>query len=139
MSTYNAPPLPPCLNVTRWPDRTLETLGHSVDSDYVETYWLPVLGPSALLLLRRLGRMAATEGVVPVNVAALAASLGLSGAAGRHDVLGRAVHRLCRFDAAKLDDDTLRVRTHMGPVPLHLTTKWPVFLKVQHSAAIGTR
>ena len=40
--------------VSRLDDPVVEAIGHDADSDYAETYWLPVIGPSALWALRRL-------------------------------------------------------------------------------------
>src|SRR3974377_617260 len=41
-------------NGVAWEDRALEVVGFDPRSLYVETFWLPILGPSAILLLRRL-------------------------------------------------------------------------------------
>lgn len=35
-------------------DPVIDTVGHQPRSTYAETYWLPVIGPSALWALRRL-------------------------------------------------------------------------------------
>ena len=35
------------LAVVAWPDPVVERFGHAPRSVYVETYWLPILGPSA--------------------------------------------------------------------------------------------
>ena len=37
-----------------WPDAVLDTVGHDPRSRYAERFWLPTLGPTALLLLRHL-------------------------------------------------------------------------------------
>src|SRR5205814_2850739 len=42
------------LAVVAWPDPVVERFGHAPRSVYVETYWLPVLGPSATCAMRRL-------------------------------------------------------------------------------------
>ncbi|MFM8908375.1 MAG: hypothetical protein ACKOIZ_12395, partial [Actinomycetota bacterium] len=42
------------LMVVPWRDVTVESLGFAARSDYVEWFWLPVLGPSATWLLRRI-------------------------------------------------------------------------------------
>src|SRR5439155_3596983 len=47
-------PMPATLTITPWPDPLLDTLGHDPRSLYVETFWLPTLGPTAVLLLRHL-------------------------------------------------------------------------------------
>jgi hypothetical protein len=42
------------LTILPWSDPLLDTIGHDPRSSYAETFWLPVLGPTALLLLRHL-------------------------------------------------------------------------------------
>jgi hypothetical protein len=47
--------------ISPWPDPTIDALGYDMrdrdtapgDAPYVETFWLPVVGPTTLLLLRR--------------------------------------------------------------------------------------
>ncbi len=47
-------PMPATLLIKPWNDPVVDTLGHDPRSRYVETFWLPTLGPTALLLLRHL-------------------------------------------------------------------------------------
>ncbi len=42
-------------------DPVIETVGHAPRSTYAETYWLPVIGPSALWALRRLSARVEAE------------------------------------------------------------------------------
>ena len=42
------------LPVIRWSDPLIEALGYDARSRYVETFWAPALGPSAIAVLRRL-------------------------------------------------------------------------------------
>ena len=46
--------MPATLTIQPWPDPVIDTLGYDPRSRYVETFWLPTLGPTALLLLRHL-------------------------------------------------------------------------------------
>ena len=46
--------MPAALTILPWPDPVLDTLGYDPRSRYAETFWLPTLGPTALLLLRHL-------------------------------------------------------------------------------------
>ena len=46
--------MPALVRITPWPDPVLDALGHDPRSWYAETFWLPTLGPTALLLLRHL-------------------------------------------------------------------------------------
>src|SRR6476661_3044418 len=46
--------MPEAIRVAPWPDPVLDVIGHDPRSWYAETFWLPTLGPTALLLLRHL-------------------------------------------------------------------------------------
>jgi len=46
--------MPATLLIKPWHDPVVDTLGHDPRSRYVEQFWLPTLGPTALLLLRHL-------------------------------------------------------------------------------------
>jgi hypothetical protein len=39
--------VPTTLTIVPWPDPTIDTLGHDPRSVYVETFWLPILGPTS--------------------------------------------------------------------------------------------
>lgn len=84
----------------QWHDREVERAGFSVLSSYVDRAWLPVLGPSSTLALRRLGDLALIDPVgIDVDLAELAADLGLgSGVAPS----SRLVHALDRLDWFKM-------------------------------------
>ena len=103
------------LTVKGWRDAVVEERGFPVLSPYVEAVWLPVLGPSATLALRRLGALAAArpEGV-DVDLGDLARDLGLGGATAR---LLRTLRRLEMFGMATSRVDHLAVRTAVGPLP----------------------
>src|SRR5258708_13322757 len=44
----------PTVMVKPWTDPVLDVLGHDPRSWYVETFWLPTLGPTCVLLMRHL-------------------------------------------------------------------------------------
>ena len=46
--------MPAVLTIAPWPDPILDTVGYDPRSRYAETFWLPTLGPTALLLMRHL-------------------------------------------------------------------------------------
>ena len=75
---------PSPLRVTPWPDPVLDVLGHDPRSWYAETFWLPTLGPTALLLMRHLAdRFERTPDGVELPVADTAAALGLGARDGQ--------------------------------------------------------
>ena len=109
--------IPPVLVVKPWRDPLVERGGFPVNSAYVETAWLPILGPSATLALRRLGLLATArpEGV-QVDVRALAADLGLGKGTGRNSIIARTLRRLENFGMAQWRGGELEVRTVVAPL-----------------------
>lgn len=114
-----------------WHDPTL-TGGFEPCGDYVETYWLAILGPSSTWALRRLAGCltAAGESGVWVPIEPLARSLGLGSPTKRNSPARRAISRLVDFRLAYIDHDrdVLAVRTvipvladtAIGHLPAHL-------------------
>jgi len=100
---------------------------HDLRSDYVEHCWLPVLGPSAFCLLRRIGEYfdAYPDGFdLDLNAAAIA--LGLS---GRAQKVRRTCERLVLFQVAQPHgNDVLAVRTLLPPLPFRKERQLPLTL-----------
>lgn len=111
-------PLPETLTIEHWSDPLVEEHGHRMDSWYVETFWLPVMGPTPLWAARRLAAYVESAGGGDLPTAAFARELGLGKAPTMRvtDPLPRAVTRLRLFGVARLDGHTLTVRTHLGPL-----------------------
>jgi len=111
--------LPNEVLLTPWRDEIIETLGFGPRSMYVEMCWLPVLGPTATFLFRRLGSWAEfnPDGTT-VDLTDLAVSLGLGEGLGKHSMLGRALGRLVHFDTARWGGGELQVRQALPPLPL---------------------
>ncbi len=84
--------MPAALRVTPWPDPVIDVLGVDPRSWYAETFWLPTLGPTALLLLRHLAdRFEREPAGVDLPVAETAAALGLGARDGEHSPLAQDV------------------------------------------------
>src|SRR5579862_3853577 len=75
-----------------------DTFGHDARSWYSETFWLPTIGPTCLLLLRRTadGFDRNPEGFL-VAASALAAALGVSESTSPNAPLQRSLRRLEQF------------------------------------------
>lgn len=131
--------LPEIILVDHWRDPLVETHGHHILDAYVETWWLPVLGPAASWVLRRLRLAIDPEGPVQVDTATLASSIGLGAALGANAPLAKSVHRLLMFGAARRDGDSLWIRTHLGDVPAAYRRNWPDALIVDHAGAHAAR
>lgn len=129
------------LRLVAWEDPVLERIGLAARSRYVEEFWLPVLGPSACLLLRRAADLlAAAPGGVTVPAEELARALGLGGVAGRHAPFPRAIARCVRFGMARRPDpDTVAFRRVVGPLPLRLVARLPPTLQTRHEQWLAAR
>jgi len=109
-------------------DPVVDRLGHSPASLYAETYWLPILGPSALLALRRLDRGLddAPDGFA-LHVAAFGAELGISPA-----TTVRTIGRLIHFRLAAGHGRQLAVARKVPPLARRHIERLPAHLAALH-------
>ncbi len=124
------------LPVVAWIDPDVDRIGVDPRSWYVETFWLAVLGPSAIWLLRRLADRIdeAPEGF-ELDLDETARSLGLGGSDSRHSPLQRAVDRCLRYGVARrTDHQGLAVRRRLPPVPRRQLLRLPTSLQERHRA-----
>lgn len=118
----------PTMPVRRWCDPTVEG-GFDARDVYVERFWLPVLGPSAVLALRRLADWLDEQpSGVEVDLVEFASSLGVGAGTGRHTQINRTLARLIDFGAARIHDDHLEVHTALPPLPQRLWRRLPLSL-----------
>lgn len=124
----------PVLTVEPWPDPVIDQLGHDPRSAYVERFWLGILGPSTVWLLRLLaaGLDARPEGF-ELDVAETAAALGLGTRGGRNAPLLRSLERSCRFGAARMHGETaVVVRRKLPPLTRAQVERLPDRLRAEH-------
>ncbi|MCC5953281.1 MAG: hypothetical protein JJU45_14400 [Acidimicrobiia bacterium] len=116
-------------------DPAIDQVGHDPRSSYVELFWLPVLGPTSTLLLRRLadGLEDEPEGF-DVDLAAASRALGLGGHVTRHGPLLRSVERCCTFGMAQQLDERLLVRRALPPLNQRQVGRLPRDLRLRHDA-----
>ena len=111
--------MPATLLIKPWNDPVVDTLGHDPRSRYVEQFWLPTLGPTALLLLRHLAdRFDRDPDGVELTVVDTSHALGLGQREGSASPIVRTLRRLTQFDLACEDpmSDTVAVRRNVPPV-----------------------
>ena len=107
------------IEVVPWIDELVEAHGFGPRSMYVEMCWLPVLGPTATLLYRRLGSWVEhNPNGVEVDLVDLSVSLGLGEGLSRNSLLARALGRLGRFEVAVWRSEQLAVRRALPALPL---------------------
>ena len=120
--------------VVPWRDPVIERIGHDALGDYVELFWLGILGPTATWLLRRFAYIAVTHpDGASVDRATLATSLGLGGEGGRTTALDRSVQRLEMFGIVRRVDDALAARTVIPPLSVRHLARLPARLQIAHS------
>jgi len=127
--------MPVAIRVTPWPDPVLDVLGHDPRSWYAETFWLPTLGPTALLLMRHLAdRFEQTPAGVDLPVADTAAALGLGPRDGQNSPLMKSLGRLRQFELACSEDETtISVRRTLPPVQRRHVRRLPALLQARHA------
>jgi len=124
-----------------WHDPAVTT-GFEPDSEYVEKFWLPRLGPSTTWALRRIVSLlsdAADSGLwLPVEP--LGRSLGLGASTTRKSPVLRAIARLVDFRLASIDPDrdVLAVRTIVPALTRRGVAQLPGHLRIQHETDYGT-
>lgn len=127
---------PEVLHVLPWPDEVIDHLGFDPRSAYVEEFWLPVLGPSTLWLLRRLaaGFDYSPDGF-DLDLAETARSLGLGDKSGRHSPFVRALNRCTQFGMAQLTrPDQILVRRRFPALGRHHLRRMSPALQARHEA-----
>ncbi len=122
------------LTLTPWTDPIIDTLGHDPRSEYVERFWLPTLGPTTLLLLRRLATtFDRSPDAVTLDSTELAQSLGLGARDGASSPLLRSIDRLIQFDLALLmKPGHYAVRRNAPPVNRRHMHRLPLSLQREH-------
>lgn len=125
------------LRVVAWHDPVVDERGHPTHGDYVEWFWLPVLGPTATWLARRLAAHVIYEpdGAL-VDLADLAASLGVVWQPSHDGPFTRALARCIMFGACAPVTDTpstVAVRLSMPQLPARHVTRLPTVLREMHN------
>ncbi len=124
---------PHTLRVRPWDDPALQRCGHDPRSAYVERFWVTILGPSAVWLLRLLAREFDELGPnldLQLDLELTARRIGLQHRGGRQSTFMRTVDRCQMFDLVHFDDNAvLLVRRRLPPVPRRLYARMPCELR----------
>jgi hypothetical protein len=126
----------PTLAIRPWPDGVIDTLGHDPRSQYVERFWLGILGPSTTWLLRKLAAgLEESPAGYDLQLAETAQALGLGSRGGRHSPFMRALARCCQFDLAEArSDGVLAVRRKVPPLNRRQVMRLPEPLRAAHES-----
>ena len=112
---------------------------HSLTSEYVETFWLPVIGPTSFCMLRMLDRMyQPIAGITATPTTSFplvefAAAIGVGGNLGRNSVLVRTLTRLEAFSIlTRTSQTTYSAATYLPDLRPAQVAKLPAFLQAIH-------
>lgn len=113
----SASTLPPLL-VVPWEDPVVDRRGLDPRSTYVETFWLPLLGPTSTWLLRRLaGEFDRSPSGFSLDAADAARSIGIGTKGGQRGPFHRSIERCVRFGLAHhAEHGILAVRRRLPPL-----------------------
>jgi hypothetical protein len=126
--------LPARLVVRPWFDPGLALRGVDPRSDYVERYLTGLVGPSVVLLVRRLARgLAEHPAGFSMAPADTARAIGLSGGLGPNAPMSRTLDRACMFGLMRRDaPEQLEVRTHLPLLTPRQLRKLPLAVRSSH-------
>ena len=124
------------IRILPWSDPVIDTLGHDPRAPYPERFWLPTLGPTALLLLRHMAhRFDRSPGGFNLELAETSRCLGLGERPGRNSPMARSLSRIVQFDlAAEQGDGVLAVRRRVPPVNRRHIRRLPPSMQDEHDA-----
>lgn len=135
MSDAETPTRPEQLCVEPWPDPVIDQLGHDPRSTYVEKFWLGILGPSTVWLLRKLAYEFDNHPdgfALDLNEAARSIGVGMRG--GRNSPFVRSLERTTRFGVARFHGtETYLVRRKLPPLNLRQVEHLPESLRIEHA------
>lgn len=122
------------LVVRPWWDPDLAVSGHALSSSYVETFWLGVLGPSVICLLRRFARgFESHPGGFRLSLPDTAKAIGLGTGTGRQAPINRTIDRACTFHIARrVALDEIDVRLHLPTLTERQLDRLPLALQNSH-------
>ncbi|KJF18371.1 MULTISPECIES: hypothetical protein [Acidithrix] len=124
--------------VGTWVDPLVESLGFDPRTNYVEYFWLPILGPSCIFLLRRMAYAFDLSGDFrEMSLHTISYEIGLGSPKGFSSSITRTVNRCIQFDMAKLlPNGQLAFRRSLPPLSQRQLNRLPIRLQEVHEALI---
>ena len=121
--------------VVPWIDPTDTGTNHDARSAYVETFWLPILGPSVTLLLRRFAdEFDASPDGFEIDCVSLSREIGLGPRMDRRGSFARTLDRCSKFSMTQVDGELLYVRSRIPQVgPRQVAKLSPRLQALHHS------
>ena len=124
--------------VSEWVDPVVNIGGFDTCGDYVETFWLGIIGPSATWAMRFLAReLEVFPNGYCINLDDTAAALGLAFRNGTGS-LERAIQRCATFGLVAQLPQSLAVRRRVPTITKRQLSRLPATLQQSHSQLIAT-
>lgn len=127
-------PAGPIVTIRPWLDPLVDEHGLDPRSEYVELYWLGVIGPTATWIMRRFASSFDHEpSGYTLDLEHTATSMGLSYAKGVHSPFGKALQRCVMFGLATPLSDGYAVRRRLPPVAYRHLRRLPPDMQAAHA------
>lgn len=112
--------------------------GFPLDHPYIEECWSSALGPSSVLLLRRMPVLWRDSMPAEIELGELAASIGLSRGIGPNSPVHRTIDRLARFRfAERSGGHDITLFTEAPPLPRSLLQRAPQWTRDRHEQLLS--
>jgi hypothetical protein len=122
----------PEIFISEWVDPVVNATGFDAYGEYVETYWLGVIGPSATWVLRYLSReLEIFPNGYCLDLNDTASALGLAFRHGSGSI-ERAIQRCATFGLVAQMPQSLAVRKRIPPVTKRQLLRLPTTLQKSH-------
>ena len=123
----------PEIFISEWVDPVVNATGLDACGEYVETYWLGVIGPSATWVLRYLSReLEIFPNGYCLDLNDTASALGLAFRHGSGSI-ERAIQRCATFGLVAQMPQSLAVRKRIPPVTKRQLLRLPTTLQKSHA------
>ncbi len=122
------------VRLVAWVETSLEVRGVDPRSHYAELFWLPVLGPSTMWLLRHFAwRLDLSPTGADLVLSDVARSVGIGDRPGRHAPFFRTVSRAIDFGMVRVEaSDAISSRRRLPPVSAKQLSRLPDSLRKCH-------
>ena len=109
-------------------------------SEYAENFWLPILGPSTMWLMRKVAdRFDHEPDGFELDLLETSHALGITGRGGRNNAFHRALKRVVSFNMGHaVDDTTIALRRFIPPLHQGQINRLPPRLQVRHREVMST-
>lgn len=125
------------VHATAHPVAKVHRAGFALDHPYVERCWTPVIGPSSVLVLRRMPELFKGSADPFVHLDELGRGLGIGGT-GRHSAIRRTFDRLVQFRFASWSGPgELDLYTEVPPLSSSRLERVPDFVKRDHDTLLS--